>query len=111
MRGAFVFLVVISVCACGGGTESNPNDGGVDATADVTQTQDAGADVSVFETGVGDGGACGNRTGHRGLTSRTMNGRTYEVYVPQSLDPKKLVPFVVVHHGYTMSGDVMRVIT
>jgi polyhydroxybutyrate depolymerase len=110
MRDAFVLLVLVSC----GGTESTPNDGGPDATEDatldVTQTQDAGADVSAFD-GAADASACGTRTGKRGLTSRTMNGRTYEVYVPQSLDPKTSVPFVVVHHGYTMSGDTMRVIT
>ncbi|HEX4517235.1 MAG TPA: PHB depolymerase family esterase, partial [Polyangiaceae bacterium] len=108
MRGAFVFLML---AACGG-SESTTNDGGADAATDVTtndvvQTQDAAIDVSLPS----DAGACGTRTGQRGLTQRTLNGRTYEVYLPTALDPKTSVPIVIVHHGYTMSGDSMRVIT
>ncbi len=110
MRGALVCLLLV---ACGG-SESTTNDGGADAAvadvtaADVVQTQDAGVDVSPPS----DAGACGTRTGQRGLTQRTiLNGRTYEVYLPQALDPKTIVPIVIVHHGYTMSGDSMRVIT
>ena len=91
-RCAFVFVLL---AACGG-SESTTDDGGMDAATDgsqpdVVQTQDAGSDVSPPS----DAGACGTRTGQRGLTQRTMTlgnlARTYEVYLPKSLDPKVIV--------------------
>jgi polyhydroxybutyrate depolymerase len=37
--------------------------------------------------------------------------RTYRVYLPAALDPKKAVPLVFVHHGYTMSAKEMEEVT
>ena len=51
----------------------------------------------------------------RGSTSRKLTvaglARTYGIYLPASLDPKKPVPLVFVHHGFTMSGAEMQAIT
>lgn len=50
-----------------------------------------------------------------GTTARKLTAagldRTYQVYLPASLDPKKPVPLVFVHHGFTMSGAGMQKIT
>src|SRR6185312_5334433 len=58
---------------------------------------------------------CGTGGGMRGLSSRSVmvgsKKRTYLVYLPQSLDPKKPVPLVFVFHGATMSGQAMYDIT
>jgi polyhydroxybutyrate depolymerase len=79
---------------------------------------DAGSvDAGPLEGGSpdGDAGPCATRSGQRGLTSRslTVGGlkRTYLIYLPQTLDPSTPVPFVFVHHGLTMSGQAMYVIT
>ena len=60
-------------------------------------------------------GPCGARTGMRGMTSRTLQvgglTRTYIVYLPPNDDPTRRVPFVYVHHGYTMSGADMYSVT
>jgi polyhydroxybutyrate depolymerase len=62
-----------------------------------------------------DAGPCGLRANMRGKTSRevTIDGlkRTYIAYVPAAADPKKPLPLVFVHHGYTMSGQLMFDIT
>ena len=62
-----------------------------------------------------DAGPCGMRSGMRGKTNRevTIDGleRTYIVYVPQGADPQKPLPLVFVHHGFTMSGQLMFDIT
>ncbi len=115
MRSAVPLFLVVLGC---GGTQAQddasvPADGSIgDADASAT------SDVGVIETSIPiDGGPCGTRAGQRGLTSRTItmptapNTRTYLAYVPQSLDPSKPVPFVLVHHGYTMSGQAMETIT
>jgi polyhydroxybutyrate depolymerase len=57
---------------------------------------------------------CGTRPGSRGLTNRTANvaglDRTYRVYLPAA-SPTTEMPLVIVHHGYTMSGEKMVEIT
>jgi polyhydroxybutyrate depolymerase len=101
-----------------GGGPMDATGGGVDAPApaeagpgDATAPSDAAARS---ETGT-DAGSCGTRTGMRGLTSRSLTvdglNRTYLIYLPPALDPTTAVPFVFVHHGYTMSGEWMYVIT
>jgi polyhydroxybutyrate depolymerase len=59
--------------------------------------------------------ACGTRPGSRGLTNRTAMvaglDRSYRVYLPESTSPATPVPLVIVHHGYTMSGEKMVEIT
>lgn len=100
--------------ACGGSEQP----GGVDASADAPQPVDATIDaVADSPPPPSDAGACGTRTGKRGLTNRTLTmptaptTRTLLVYLPPSLDPTKPVPIVIVHHGYTMSGAAMQTIT
>jgi len=107
----------LSLLACGGST------GGDDAPADAAGTDATPTDATVADVALdsapprADAGACGARTGKRGLTSRTLTmttaptTRTYLVYLPPTLDPTKAVPLVIVHHGYTMSGAAMQVIT
>jgi polyhydroxybutyrate depolymerase len=113
--------------AGGGGAQDSPGGGPQDATrtdasggSDATgipPTSDGGDSAARAETGsIGEeGGSCGTRTGMRGLTSRSMTvagmNRTYLIYLPQALDPSTPVPFVFVHHGYTMSGAAMYAIT
>jgi len=82
------------------GCSSSPSSTGADAAPD-TATPDAGP--------------CGIRSNMRGKTNRevTLDGlkRTYIVYVPTDADPKQPLPLVFVHHGYTMSGQLMFDIT
>jgi len=62
-----------------------------------------------------DAGACGTRSGMRGLTHRTLAvaglERTYLVYLPMTAIPTTPLPFVYVFHGYTQSGQEMYDIT
>jgi polyhydroxybutyrate depolymerase len=61
------------------------------------------------------GSTCTGRPGAAGLSSRsvTVDGlsRTFLVYVPSDLDPNEPVPLVLAHHGFTMSGEIMRTLT
>ncbi len=129
-RPLFVLACVLS-CGVALGTAgcgSSASDSSTDAGAhDSAKSHDSSArDVAkdavvegasdVIQVGSeGDGGACGTRSGQRGLTSRKMTvaglARTYLIYLPPSLDSSKPVPFVFVHHGYTMSGQEMVGIT
>jgi polyhydroxybutyrate depolymerase len=62
-----------------------------------------------------DAGPCGQRSGMRGKTNRMVHiaslDRTYIVYLPANDNPQTPVPLVFVHHGYTMSGQIMFDIT
>ncbi|MBA3398019.1 MAG: hypothetical protein H0T89_35670 [Deltaproteobacteria bacterium] len=62
-----------------------------------------------------DAGSCGARGGPRGLSRREVmiDGlrRTYLVYLPASASTATGLPLVFVHHGYTMSGQLMHDIT
>ena len=100
-------LVVAAAC---GGSETAGGDAATDSSTsfDSPSSFDAAAESPPPPA---DAGACGTRTGQRGLTSRTLDTRTYLVYLPPALDPSKPVPIVLVHHGYTMSGSAMQVIT
>jgi polyhydroxybutyrate depolymerase len=96
--GVFAF----ALAACG----NAPNGGPVDASPiDTSKPIDAAPDA----------GPCGMRAGMRGKTSRTVHiaslDRTYVVYLPPNDDPHTPVPLVYVHHGYTMSGQIMYDIT
>ncbi|HEY8088784.1 MAG TPA: hypothetical protein VIF09_13085, partial [Polyangiaceae bacterium] len=97
----------------GGGTPEGGGTAEGGALVDGASITDGGAggETSV----VADSGPCAIRTGHRGLTSRTLTvgglKRTYLIYLPQALDPAKAAPFVFVHHGLTMSGQAMYQIT
>jgi len=92
-------LAIALLLGCSSSPSSNGDDAPVDAAPD-----------SAF-----DAGSCGVRTSMRGKTNRevTIDGlkRTYIVYVPTDADPKKPLPLVFVHHGYTMSGQLMFDIT
>jgi polyhydroxybutyrate depolymerase len=63
----------------------------------------------------GDSLSCTGRPGSPGLSSRTLTvdglSRTFLVHVPPDLDPAQPVPLVFAHHGFTMSGEVMRSLT
>jgi polyhydroxybutyrate depolymerase len=102
-----------------GGAEATAQEGGSSSGSDAQQGSDA-TDSSVAPIDAGtegalDAGPCGIRTGHQGLTSRSLTvaglNRTYLIYLPSSLDASKPVPFVFVHHGLTMSGQAMYEIT
>jgi polyhydroxybutyrate depolymerase len=62
-----------------------------------------------------DARACGLRGGQRGYTTRAANvaglDRTYHVYLPESASADTPLPLVIVHHGFTMSGQKMFEIT
>jgi polyhydroxybutyrate depolymerase len=81
-----------------------PDAGAPDADAG---TEDAGTDLP--------GPTCPGRTGAAGLEQRSVvvDGltRTFLVYVPSHLDPEEPATVVFVHHGFTMSGEVMRTLT
>jgi polyhydroxybutyrate depolymerase len=92
-------LTCLVLAACGQNTASVLPD----ASADAAQVApDAGS-------------TCGVRSGHRGKTERTLRvaglDRTYIVFLPSNVDPKRSIPLVFVHHGYTMSGQAMFDIT
>jgi polyhydroxybutyrate depolymerase len=59
--------------------------------------------------------ACGMRGGARGLSQRevTIDGlrRTYLVYLPPGRAASEPLPVIFVHHGFTMSGQLMHDIT
>lgn len=88
-------LLVLAAC----GSSSSPAT--IDGSADGAPPPDANA--------------CGTRGGERGLTRRSMQvaglDRTYLVYLPASAEPDEGLPLVFVHHGYTMSGQLMFDIT
>jgi polyhydroxybutyrate depolymerase len=95
-------LSIAAVIAAGCG--SSPGSGVIDATP---STDDAAPFV--------DAGPCGMRSGMRALSQRHVQigslDRTYLVYLPPDVDPATPVPLVLVHHGYTMSGQIMYDIT
>jgi poly(3-hydroxybutyrate) depolymerase len=140
MRSELLLVLVLACAGCGssgaagagagdgGGTQDATGGGTTDTTGGGQDTGSAGDTGGQAETGnPGDGagtgesgsgaeaGACATRTGHRGLTSRSLTvdglNRTYLIYLPEALDPSTPVPFVFVHHGLTMSGEAMYVIT
>jgi poly(3-hydroxybutyrate) depolymerase len=71
--------------------------------------------------GAGSGGTppasspCTGKTGAPGTSARmVMNGalqRTFLVHIPASLDPNAPAPVLLVHHGFTMTGQIMEDIT
>lgn len=93
-------LGVAPLAACGS-TPGTPAVQDADVTADGATTSP-------------DAPACGVRAGMRGKTARTVTAagldRTYHVYLPDG-DPQTPMPLVFVHHGYTMSGQLMFDIT
>jgi polyhydroxybutyrate depolymerase len=95
----------------------SPDSGSDDAgsTGDDVSTQPPGDDASSGDDAASPPGNCGTRSGMRGKTSRmvTVGGatRTYVAYLPASADATKPIPFVMVFHGFTMSGEDMYSIT
>ncbi len=79
----------------------------------MTGDDDANPDSAVPT----DAELCGLRPGQRGFTHRQANvaglDRTYHVYLPDPglFPPTTPMPLVIVHHGYTMSGELMHDIT
>ncbi len=92
-----ILCAVLAAC----GSTPDPELGGDAPPADSTVPPDAGP--------------CGMRGGMRGYTTRnaTVAGldRLYHVYLPQAASPTTPMPLVIVHHGYTMSGEKMHEIT
>ena len=97
MRAGLLLAPVLALGACGSSAPGTPIDASVD-TSVPPDTQ-----------------ACGTRGGASGLSRRAMKvarlHRTYLVYLPASADPGTGVPLVFVHHGFTMSGQLMHDIT
>ena len=93
--------VLVLIAGCG----SSPAAGKIDAAPDIADSSTPSPDA----------GPCGMRTGMRGFTSRSMMiaglTRTYHIYLPNTVDPTKPLPFVFVFHGFTMSGQEMSDIT
>jgi poly(3-hydroxybutyrate) depolymerase len=58
---------------------------------------------------------CTGKPGAPGTSARMlMNGalqRTFLVHIPASLDPNAPAPVLLVHHGFTMTGQLMEAIT
>ncbi len=76
----------------------------------------ASGDGGVGGVGVGGGpGDCAGKPGAPGLSNRQVNAgglpRTFLVHVPSNLDPNSAAPVVFAHHGFTMSGEIMRTLT
>jgi polyhydroxybutyrate depolymerase len=96
-----------------GEPDGGDDDGGhPDAGASDDDTEDAGVDDAGVD---GPSPTCPGRTGSPGLEQRSVvvDGltRTFLVYVPSHLDPEVPATVVFVHHGFTMSGEVMRTLT
>jgi polyhydroxybutyrate depolymerase len=87
--------------------------GGAIACTGSSTSGAGGSESTTSSTGVAP--PCGSRGGMRGLSQRSIQvgatTRTYEVYLPDGLDPTVPIPFVFVHHGYLSSSDEIRVIT
>lgn len=78
--------------------------------ADKDNKGGSGANTAKTNTG------CGTNGGQlRGKTNQTViaagMARTFVLYAPSSLDPKRPAPLLIVPHGYTMSGQGMYDIT
>ncbi len=80
--------------------------GGIPA-ADGGPVIDAGPDAPAPE--------CLGKTGTTGLSKRTLQvglfQRSFELYIPPNIDLTRATPVVFVHHGFSMSGEIMRVLT
>ncbi len=85
-------------------------------------TGSSGSSVSPGTSGsAGSGGAepeppCVDKSGLPGLHEGVevdVDGtkRTFDLYVPSGIDPEEHVPIVFAHHGASMTGKMMRVLT
>ncbi len=100
-----VVLFLGLLAACGGeaaGTDDAPDDGGADGVPDASPSD---AEPAV----------CGRGAGERGLQRHTVDidgrPRSFLVYLPPAVSASERLPLVYVHHGYTMSGQLMVDIT
>ena len=117
--GVFVAAVVLAQ----GCSSAAPNVAATSADGGPSDSEsgsffDAGAragDAGITGADSGSSTTCGLRGGARGLSSRTVTvggaTRTFLAYLPASLDAAKPAPFVLVFHGYLMSGKKMYDIT
>ncbi len=84
------------------------------ASCDRASTLAPSDDAGDPSDAVPDADTCGLRGGARGLSMRQVTAgglaRTYRVYLPPG-SASEAMPLVVVHHGYTMSGQAMFDIT
>ncbi|MDH5673933.1 MAG: hypothetical protein OEZ06_17380 [Myxococcales bacterium] len=87
------------------GEMSDGTDGNTGGTGGTGDTSSGGGTPSPA------GAPCTGKPGAPGTNSHSvMNGalnRTYIVHIPESLDPNAAAPVLFVHHGFTMSGQVM----
>ncbi|CAN5917235.1 PHB depolymerase family esterase [soil metagenome] len=85
-----------------------------DSSSAVGPQDDAGTVGDAVPDVAPDARVCGQRGGARGLTMRQVTAgglaRTYRVYLPPG-SASEPMPLVIVHHGYTMSGQAMFDIT
>jgi polyhydroxybutyrate depolymerase len=88
---------------------------GVEPVEPVEPDDTPVADASRDAPPVVDATPCGTRTDRRGETTRTVDAggltRRYHVYLPAHADRSRPLPLVYVHHGYTMSGNLMIGVT
>jgi polyhydroxybutyrate depolymerase len=133
-RGREAFAVTVAIAAaagCGGNSgESDAIASGSGASSGNSTSGSGGGVASSSSSGGGasgtssgssstsssSGGAdCGLMGGMRGLTMQTVMvgaaSRSYLMYLPESLSPATLAPFLYVFHGSTMSGQQMHDIT
>lgn len=93
----------LALAACGSSSS---------AVGDAAATGDA---IDAAPDAPPDAATCGQRTGERGKTGRTVTigglDRTYTVYLPDGVSPTTPIPLVFVHHGYTMAALDMYDIT
>jgi polyhydroxybutyrate depolymerase len=94
-----------------GGVGGSTGAGGVGGSTGAGGASGAGA------IGGSGGGAsvCSGKSGAPGLANRSVQvggvTRTFERYIPATLDPNQPVSVVMAFHGFTMSGDIMRQLT
>jgi polyhydroxybutyrate depolymerase len=90
-------------------------DAGDAAASDAALSTDAAVDAASAEGGTpSDAGLHPDGSvatpGPAQSRSVTVGGaeRTFQLYIPKSADKTKPMPFVSVHHGFTMSGKIME---
>jgi polyhydroxybutyrate depolymerase len=107
----------------GGGTGSSGdssggtagNGGADDGGGGTGGSGDSGGGTGGRGGSSGAGGApgtkCTGKPGAPGLKARNVGGRNVLVHIPPTVNPNTGVPLLLVHHGYTMTGEAMRTLT
>ena len=98
----------------GGGTGENGgagSDGGGTGGLGGTGGSTGGGRGGSAGAGGAPGTKCMGKPGAPGLTTRNIGGRNVLVHIPSTVDPNTGVPLLLVHHGFSMTGDAMRTLT